>query len=449
MDVSTARELAQAQMPDVRANLATLVAHRSIAFPGFPAEPMAAIGEDLVRLFRQAGVEGAHLRQIEGGYPALFAQVPGPEGSPVVTMYAHYDVQPAPESQGWTRDPWTLAEGEDGRLYGRGAADDKSGVVAILATLAAFEGRPPVTVRVCLEGEEETGSHIEEHVEKNPDDFRSDVFVVADSGNQSVGRPGITTGLRGDVSVTVRLRTIDKAVHSGLFGGGAPDALVSLVQLLASMYDESGATVIDGLDSYDWPGSEDVEDDDFRVSAAVLPGVELPGEGRLASRLWSRPAATIIGIDAPPVAGAANIVIPEATARISLRIVPGSDPKAQLAAFETHLREHTPRGAQLEIGDHKVFGAWKAAEGGNATALAEQAMTDAFGAPCERHGSGGSIPLVQTFLDTSPGAEAILWGAEDEEKARIHGPDESVDPKELEDLVVAQILFLDRLGDQA
>ncbi|WP_168582542.1 M20/M25/M40 family metallo-hydrolase [Gephyromycinifex aptenodytis] len=449
MDVSKARELAQAQMPTVRENLATLVAHRSIAFPGFPPEPMKAIADDLVRMFTEAGVEGVHLREIEGGYPAVFAEIPGPQGSPVVTMYAHYDVQPAPESQGWTVDPWSLTEGEDGRLYGRGSADDKSGVVAILATLAAFEGKPPVTVRLCLEGEEETGSHIEAHVENHPEDFRSDVFVVADSGNQSVGRPALTTGLRGDCSVTVHLRTVDKALHSGLFGGAAPDALVALVQLLASMYDETGATVIEGLDSFDWPDEEDIDEEGFRASAAVLDGVQLQGSGRLSSRLWSRPAATVIGIDAPPVEGAANIVIPQASARISLRIVPGCDPQVQLDALEKHLREHTPRGAQLEIGDYKLFGAWKAAEGGPATTVAESAMSDAFGAPCGQHGSGGSIPLVQTFLDTSPGAEAILWGAEDEEKARIHGPDESVDPKELEDLIVAQILFLARLAEQS
>lgn len=448
MDLSQAREYAHTAMPQVIDDLRTLVGHSSIAFPGFPDAPMKAIADDLLGMFRRAGVDDVRLLDLgEGAYPSIFAEIPGPEGSPVVTLYAHYDVQPAPEGQGWTTDPWTLTEKEDGRLYGRGAADDKSGVVAHLATLAAFEGRPPVTVRLVIEGEEETGSHIEAYVEEHPQDFRSDVFVVADSGNQRVGAPALTTGLRGDVSITVRLRTIESALHSGLFGGAAPDALVAMIQLLGSMYDETGATVIEGLDSYEWPDG-DLDEADFRASAGVLDGVELSGSGHLASRLWSRPAATVIGIDAPPVAGASNIVIPEATARISVRIVPGSDPQAQLAAIETHLKAHAPRGVQLEIGDHKVFGAWKAAEGGPATKLAEQAMTEAFGAPCESHGSGGSIPLVQVLLDTSPGSEAILWGAEDEEKARIHGPDESVDPKEIEDLVVAQILLLSRLGEQ-
>jgi len=449
MDLTHAREYAQKAMPQVIDDLRTLVGHSSIAFPGFPREPMDAIAEDLLAMFRRAGVEGVRLLDLgEGAYPSIFAEIPGPEGSPVVTLYAHYDVQPAPEGQGWTTDPWTLTEKEDGRLYGRGAADDKSGVVAHLATLAAFDGKPPVTVRLVIEGEEETGSHIEEYVENHAEDFRSDVFVVADSGNQRVGAPALTTGLRGDVSVTVTIRTIESALHSGLFGGAAPDALVAMVQLLSSMYDEHGATVIEGLDSYRWPEGEDIDEADFRASAAVLEGVELSGTGHLASRLWSRPAATVIGIDAPPVAGASNIVIPEATARVSVRIVPGSDPKAQLDAVETHLREHAPRGVQLEIGDVKLFGAWQAPQGGPVTQLAEQCLGDAFGAPCTRHGSGGSIPLVQVLLDTSPGSEAILWGAEDEEKARIHGPDESVDPKELEDLVVAQILLLSRLGEQ-
>lgn len=446
MDLTQAREYARTAMPQVIDDLRTLVGHPSIAFPGFPEAPMRAIADDLLAMFRRAGVDGVRLLDLGAGYPTVFAEIPGPAGAPVVTLYAHYDVQPAPEGQGWSTDPWTLTEKADGRLYGRGAADDKSGVVAHLATLAAFEGHPPVTVRLVVEGEEETGSHLEGYVEEHPDDFVSDVFVVADSGNQRVGEPALTTGLRGDVSLTVTLSTIESAVHSGLFGGAAPDALVALTQLLASMYDEAGATTIAGLDSYEWPGDEDLDEEGLRAAAGVLDGVRLQGSGHLASRLWSRPAATVIGIDAPPVAGAANVVVPRASARVSVRIVPGSDPQAQLAAIEAHLREHTPRGARLEIGDHKVFGAWRAETGGPATRLAREAMTEAFGRPCGTHGSGGSIPLVQTFLDTSPGAEAVLWGAEDEEKARIHGPDESVDPAELEDLVVAQILLLSRLG---
>ena len=175
------------------------MAHPSVAFPGYPREPMDAIAADLLEMFREAGVTDVELLDIPGGYPAVHAVIPGPEGSPVVTFYAHYDVQPAPEGQGWTTDPWTLTQKDDGRLYGRGAADDKSGVVAHIATLAAFEGKPPVTVRLVVEGEEETGSHIEAYVEAHPEDFRSDVFVVADSGNQRVGAPALTTGLRGDV----------------------------------------------------------------------------------------------------------------------------------------------------------------------------------------------------------------------------------------------------------
>lgn len=451
MDTQKAKDLARAQMPQVRSNLERLVGHSSVAFPGFPDTPMKAIAEDLLGMFRRAGVEGVRLLDLEaeGSYPTIFAEIPGPEGAPVVTLYAHYDVQPAPEDQGWTTDPWTLTEKEDGRWYGRGAADDKSGVVSHIATLAAFQGKPPVTVRLVIEGEEETGSHIEAFVEKHPEMFRSDVFVVCDSGNQKVGMPGLTTGLRGDVSVTVSIRTLESALHSGLFGGAAPDALVAMIQLLGSMYDETGATVIEGLDSYAWPGDENLDEAEFRASAGVVDGVELSGSGHLASRLWSRPAATVIGIDAPRVAGASNIVIPQATARVSLRIVPGSDPVQQKEALEKHLREHAPRGVQVEISDHKVFGAWKAPDGGAATTTAMQAMTDVFGVECGRHGSGGSIPLVQVLLDTTPGSEAILWGPEDEEKARIHGPDESVDPKEIEDIIASQILFLSRLGEKA
>lgn len=446
MDTQQATDLARAQMPMVRDALTRLVAHPSIAFDGFPTEPMHAIGDDLLEMFRGAGVPDVRLLDLGVGYPTVYAEIPGPEGSPVVTLYAHYDVQPAPESQGWTTDPWTLTEGEDGRWYGRGAADDKSGVVAHLATLAAFEGRPPVTIRLCIEGEEEAAGNIDDYVAAHPEQFASDVFVVADSGNASVGEPGLTTGLRGNVTVTVTVRTIEKSLHSGLFGGGAPDALVSMIQLLGSMYDENGATVIAGLDSYEWPDGH-VDERMFRESAAVLDGVDLPGEGDLASRLWSRPAATVIGLDACPVDGAANAVPPSARARVSLRIAPGSDPQRQAEILTSFLQENAPRGAHVEVTDVKINQPFLAATDGPAVGLALDCLGEVFGKPAAQHGSGGSIPLVETFLSTSDGAEAILWGAEDEEKARIHGPDESVDPKELEDLIATQILFLARLAE--
>lgn len=446
LSVERARELARAQMPAATARLETLVGHPSVAFPGFPAEPVGQAAQDLLGFVRDVGGHQARLVDLGAGYPAVVAEVPGPPGAPVVTLYAHYDVQPAPAEQGWTRDPWTLTRGEDGRLYGRGAADDKSGVVAHLATVAAYGGEPPVTLRLVFEGEEETLSHLGPYVRSHPEDFASDVFVVADCGNLEVGRPGLVTGLRGGVSLDVKVSTVEKSLHSGLFGGAAPDALICLIQLLATVWDESGATAIPGLHAFEWEGGE-LDETDFRRSAKVLDGVELQGSGPLTHRLWSRPAATVIGIDAPSVAESMNSVIPTATARLSVRIAPGADGDRELALVEEHLRTHLPRGAKLEITHQKVNRPYLASEGGAAVAAAEQALSDAFGQQSERCGGGGSIPLVGTFLECSPGAEAILWGAQDVACSRAHGPDESVDPQELENLVVAQILLLDRLAE--
>ncbi|GMA19741.1 M20/M25/M40 family metallo-hydrolase [Arsenicicoccus piscis] len=448
MDLASARAYADQAMPAVIDDLTTLVAHPSIAFPGYPREPMDAIVPELLDLFRRNGVEQVETLDVPGGYPAIYALVPGPQGSPTVTLYAHYDVQPAPMSQGWTTDPWTATTKADGRLYGRGAADCKAGVVAIAATMGAFEGTPPCTVRLVIEGEEETSSHIEELVQARPELFASDVFVICDGGNEKVGEPAIGTGLRGDVALTVTLRSLDSALHSGAFGGGAPDALVAMIQLLATLHDAEGNTVVEGLHSFEWEGGS-VDEDEFRSVAGVVGDAELVGSGPLASRLWSRPSVTVLGMDVPTVAGSSNALVPTCSARLSLRIAPGSDMEHELETLKEHLRTHTPYGLVPQFTDEKMGAPFLADTSGPAVAAAATAMGEAFGAAPAFLGSGGSIPLVSELIQASPGAEAIVWGPEDSEKARIHGPDESVDPSEIRDIVVAQIRLLTLLGEGA
>lgn len=446
MDLAAARAFTEHAMPGLLEAHARLVGHASVAFPGYPAEPMHAIGEDLVALFRASGVPQAELVEVPGDFPALYAVVPGPAGSPTVTLYAHYDVQPAPAEQGWTVDPWTATVGPDGRIYGRGTADCKAGVVAIAGTMAAFDGAPPCTVRILIEGAEETFSHIEDYIEAHPQDFASDAFVICDSGPDRVGEPALTSGLRGDVAMTVTLRTLDSALHSGQFGGGAPDALVEAIRLFAAMYDADGNTAIPGLASFDWPGG-DVDEASFRASAGVVGDVRLPGTGPLASRLWSRPSATVIGMDVPTVAGSSNALVPVVRARLSVRIAAGADAATELATVQDFLRAHAPDGLELEFSDVKEAASFLAAGDGPIVGRALSALQEAYGAPATRLGSGGSIPLVATLLSVSPDAEAVIWGPEDGEKARIHGPDESVDPAEIERIMVAQIRLLTMLGE--
>ena len=439
MDVKAVRHAVEDMMPEVLDDLGTLVSHPSVAFPGFPEAPVFAAAEATVALLKRYGLENAHLLDIPGGYPAVYGALAPPPGGPSVLLYAHYDVQPAPESQGWTSDPWTLTR-RAGRLYGRGAADDKSGILMHAAALRVFGGRLPVGVKIVVEGEEETTSRLHEHVRTHPELFRANAVVVADVGNLKVGDPVLTTALRGSLAVTISVRTLDHGLHSGEFGGAVPDAMTALVRILDSFLDDEGDVAVAGMRSFDWPGAEYPEDE-LRRTAGMLDGVEAMGTGSAASRLWSKPTATVIGIDAPAVAEASNTLLPEARAKVSLRIAPGADTAAEAAVVREHIRRHTPFGAVVEV-EMDAAAAFDAAGGGPAYVAARRALADAYGTPCGEVGSGGSIPLLAELAAASPGAEFLLFGAEDLAEARIHGGDESVDPGELERMIVAEALTL-------
>ncbi|KQY43873.1 M20/M25/M40 family metallo-hydrolase [Cellulomonas sp. Root137] len=432
-------------MPGLLEDLGTLVAIPSVAFPGYPAEPVQRMGEETLRLFQAAGFADARLMDVPTGYSPIYGQIDGPEGSPVVVLYAHYDVQPAPAEQGWTSDPWTATRKDDGRIYGRGAADDIGGLIIHLGTLGVFDGKPPCTVKLILEGMEETESNLEAFVEAHPDLFDCDLFIICDMGNLRVGEPVLTTALRGDVACVVTVSTLEHPLHSGVFGGPAPDAMMALARLLATLHDDAGDVAVDGVTSTTWAG-EDLSADDLRASADVLDGVSLTGTGPISARLWARPSVNAIGLDMTSIAGSSNVLIPQASAKISMRIVPGSDPQQELDALVTHLESHVPWGAKVEVQRTKAAPAFTCATDGPAYAAAREAMTEAFGTSVGEAGCGGSIPLLRTLESVAPRAEFILWGPEDVALSRIHASDESVDPAEIETMIVAQALLLQNLG---
>jgi len=398
----------------------------------------------VVDLLQRSGAP-ARLLDIPGGYPAVWAEIPAPPDAPTVLLYAHYDVQPAPPSQGWDTDPFVASTGADGRIYGRGAADDKSGLVIHAGTLRALRPRPPVGIKILIEGEEETDSHLDAFVRAHPEMFDCDAVVVADMGNLEVGRPALTTALRGVVVCTVTVRTLDFPVHSGEFGGAAPDALLALIRVLSTLHDDAGDTVVPGLTGFEWTGG-DLDEDVYRRMSAVLDGVELVGTGSIASRLWSKPSATVIGMDVPTVAHGSNVLIPEARAKISLRIAPGADPEQELAARVRHLGSVVPWGARLTVSDTGTGWPFSANMDAPAVRAAAAGLAEAFGRPTETVGCGGSIPLVNLLQRAAPDAGVILWGAEDMAASRIHASNESVDPNEIRDLIVAQVRALQLLG---
>ncbi|MDQ1021581.1 dipeptidase [Streptomyces afghaniensis] len=432
-------------MPRAKEELTELVAFRSVAdFDQFPRSESEGAARWVADTLAAEGFQDVALLDTPDGTQSVYGYLPGPQGAKTVLLYAHYDVQPPLDETGWATPPFELTE-RDGRWYGRGAADCKGGVVMHLLALRALKanGGVPVHVKVIAEGSEEQGTGgLERYAEAHPDLLEADTIVIGDAGNFRVGLPTVTTTLRGMTLVRVRIDTLAGNLHSGQFGGAAPDALAALIRALDSLRAEDGSTTVDGLagDSA-WEGLQ-YDEERFRQDAKVLDGVGLIGSGTVADRIWARPAVTVLGIDCPPVVGATPSVQASARALISLRVPPGVDAAEATKLLQAHLEAHTPWGARVStepIGQGQAFRA-------DTTSPAYQAMADAMavaypGQEMQYAGQGGSIPLCNTLAALYPQAEILLIGLSEPE-AQIHAVNESVSPEELERLSVAEALFL-------
>jgi len=432
-----------AMMPAARDELAELVAIPSVADPRqFPPEECAKAAEWVRARFAALGFDDARLERTPDGSDAVVGSRPAADpGAPTVLLYAHYDVQPPLEESAWRTPPFVLTD-VDGRWAGRGAADCKGNILMHLLALRALQDEIPVHLKLVVEGSEEQGTGgLERYVEQNPDILAADVILVCDTGNAAVGRPAATVSLRGFANVVVRVEALASEIHSGMFGGPAPDGLAALVAVLASLRDDDGATTIDGL-SMDgtWTG-EPYDAGQFRTDAGVLDGVRLLGDGTVADELWARPALTVLGIDCPPVIGSSASIVPRAAARLNLRIPPGVHAQDARDALAAHLQNHAPWGVRIDVETEAVGEPFRAATDGPAFGAFADAMRSAYGVELTRLGQGGSIPLCNVFADTYPKAEIILIGVE-EPLALIHAPNESVDPTEIANLALAEALFL-------
>jgi acetylornithine deacetylase/succinyl-diaminopimelate desuccinylase-like protein len=446
-DTDRMESTVRAILPGIITELEELIRIPSVAFPGYPPEPVHRMAKATADFLKRCGLTNARLLEIPGGYPAVYGTIPAPPGAPTVLLYAHYDVQPARKEDGWETDPWTPVV-KDGRLYGRGAADNKSGIAAIAGTIQALPGSCPVGLTVIIEGEEETASHLHAFVEAHPDLFTVDLFIITDMGKMIPGEPVLSTTLRGEVSCVVSVRTLSHAVHSGVFGGPAPDALVALIKMLATLHDENGDVAIAGLTSYEWSGAE-FPVPLYRRLSGLLAGVDTIGTGSVSSRIWSRPSVTVIGIDAPAVREASNILIPQARARVSLRIAPGADPEHEVRQLADHLRAHAPWHVLVDITEVHQSSGFICPTGGQGYMAARKVMEAVYRRPVQEAGAGGSIPLLNVLKRAVPGSEFVLWGCEDHEQSRIHGSNESVALIELERMIVTQALLLQELGKRA
>ena len=444
MNADALRQTVAGLMPGLRADLERLVRLPSVAFEGFPEEPVQQAGDAAAELMMRAGLPEVRLVDIPGAPPAVFGARPAQPGAPTVLLYAHYDVQPAGADSAWTSPPFEPTE-RAGRLYGRGVADDKSGIIMHAGALLALGADCPVGVKVLIEGQEENGQGgIDEFVKANAELLKADVIVISDVGNYSIGVPTLTTSLRGMAALDVEVETLEGAVHSGMFGGPAPDALIALTRMIATLHDADGTVAVKGLDVIDYDGAP-YDEAAFRNDAGVLPGVDLIGAGSIADRLYGRPSINVIGIDAPVVDGAANALIPKARARVSVRLAPGQDPEQAQALVSRHLEAVAPWRVKVKVTPGSTGQGFLAETGGPAYAAAGAALQAAFQKDVVHFGEGGSIPLVAAFLEAQPGAEMILWGCL-EPQCKIHAPNESVDLAEVERCVLAEALFIAGLG---
>ncbi|MFA4840088.1 MAG: dipeptidase [Agrococcus sp.] len=412
------------------------------------AEAVAALAEG-TGVFERVSIERAPIGDTDAlGQPAVLATRAARNGKPSVLLYAHHDVQPWGDEALWATPPFEPTE-IDGRLRGRGASDDKAGVITHIAAIRALAEvlDPEVGIALFIEGEEEHGSRsFKRFLEQHADVLSADLIVVADSDNWSTEVPSLTVALRGNVALDVRLTTLGHASHSGMYGGAVPDAMMAFSKLAASFWDERGSVAIEGLTEADLDVPEQSEER-LREEAAVLEGVELVGTGPLLRRLWAKPAATITGVDAPSVPDASNTILPTVRFRLSTRIAPGQSAADAFAAIERHIRAHTPFGAHIELdsidlGDPFLVDAtgWGATE-------AKQAMADAWGAEPVEAGIGGSIPFIADLVQQFPAAQILVTGIEDP-ATMAHSPNESQHLGVLRRAIGAEALLLARAGDR-
>jgi acetylornithine deacetylase/succinyl-diaminopimelate desuccinylase-like protein len=451
------RSAASSVIPVALADLGALVRIPSIAWPAFDQGQVARSAEAVAALARDLGVfddvqvtRAAIPGTDETGQPAVLATRAARNGRPTVLLYAHHDVQPVGDEALWESPPFEPTV-RDGRLYGRGAADDKAGIMAhigaLRAVVEALGDDLDLGIALFIEGEEEYGSRsFAQFLSDHADALRADVIVVADSGNWDDRTPALTVSLRGNARFTLTVRTLAHASHSGMFGGAVPDALMATVTLLATLWDENGSVAVEGLtvrDAETPPYTEQT----LRAEAGLPAGVQPVGDGSILSRIWNKPSITITGIDAPAVAEASNTLLPETSVVISARVAPGQSAADAYAAIEAHLRAHTPFGAQLAFSDVDLGDPFLVDTSGYAVAEARSAFADAYGVDSVDLGVGGSIPFIADLVREFPGAQILVTGVEDPH-SRAHSPNESLHLETFRNAVAAEALLLTRLNER-
>ncbi|KJQ54906.1 dipeptidase [Microbacterium sp. SA39] len=442
-------------IPSSLSDLGHLVRIPGMAWPAFDQTQLERSADAVASLARGTGVfdEVRVLRALipgtdEHGQPAVLATRAARNGKPTILLYAHHDVQPPGDDALWETPPFEPTV-RDGRLYGRGAADDKAGIMAHIASIRAVSDALgddlDLGIAMFIEGEEEYGSRsFAQFLSDNKEALRADAIVVADSGNWDSVTPGLTVSLRGNARFTLRVRTLDHASHSGMFGGAAPDAMMTTIRLLSTLWNDDGSVAVEGMTERDAPTPE-YSEETLRDEAGLLPCTTPIGNGTILSRIWNKPSITVIGIDATSVAAASNTLLPEVTVVISARVAPGQTGEDAYAALEAHLRAHAPFGADLTFSDVDLGNGFLVDTSGWAVSLTRDAMRDAYGVDPVDLGVGGSIPFIADLVREFPAAEILVTGVEDPH-SRAHSPNESLHLDTFRHAVATEALLLTRMN---
>ena len=446
--VEPTKQFVESQFPSAVGTLGKLVKIPGIAWESFDAAELERSAEavksefEALKFFDFVEIRRAPKPSGGMGAPAVLARKAGSPDSLHVLLYAHHDVQPPGSDELW-ETPAFEATLRGQRLFGRGVSDDKSGIVTHLYSirgLIELADQIDLGITVFIEGEEEAGSEsFQNFLAENREELEADLIVVADSGNWSIDTPALTTSLRGMVSQVFTLRTLDHAVHSGMFGGPLPDAMTAMIRLLATLTDEQGNVAIQGLGSTRIDGP-DFTKEEFEQLAGLLPGVSRLGDKSLTQQIWGEPAVTVIGIDAPSVALSSNTAQPSVSAKVSLRLAPNQDPAQGLKALQDHLVKNAPFRAEIILGATEQ-GPGYLAKSDWAAQLAHESFSAVWPNRSVNIGIGGSIPFIAQFAQLFPKAEIVVTGVEDPD-SRAHSPNESQHLPTLKRAIAAQTLML-------
>ncbi|HEX7624103.1 MAG TPA: M20/M25/M40 family metallo-hydrolase [Anaeromyxobacteraceae bacterium] len=426
-------------MPDIEKVLAYQTAHAasylddlkalvripSVSFDGFPAAEVKRSAEAVAALLARRGFEKVEVLAVEGAHPYVYGERIRDPKAPTLLLYAHHDVQPPGEEEAWKSPPFEPVE-RDGRLYGRGSADDKSGILVHAAAVDSWvraAGELPVNVRILIEGEEEIGS---EHLSAFLREYRSrldaDAMVLTDTGNFDTGVPSVTIALRGLVTADVEVRALKQSVHSGMWGGPIPDPVLALAKMLAGLVDDAGRITIPGIHDQVRPLTADerrsierlpTTDDDFRRQVGLVPGARLLGGRPPWETNWWQPSLAVNAIQASSRKDARNIINDVAWARVGVRLVPDMDPVRVGEQLEAALRQAAPWGVEVKIVRTNAGAAWKTDTSHPAFKAAFRALEKGYGREALAIGCGGSIGFVEPFAKELGGVPALLIGVED------------------------------------